>query len=294
MKYKSDKLFELLYKLLKHRKPDTSRGDLGPSESWDDYETGYEIREYAALELGETKDPRAISKLEEALYDHGDAQGCSEGRNIFYFYGAEQVQKAAVEALSMIGGDDAIKALEKKLEDIDKRTRYKSYPLLPYEGVSKINIIKSLGDIPHEKSKEILRRIFNESYPSDSYDIPWPKNFEDLNLGIAAAMSLKKLGEPIDRVILEQGRMSYMGTSNQISGINGAVVNIGSRPVRVHIHTKILSSIKEIPIFIETGILKQDERAMFTFQLKYFENKPLFEHENMKCGILKLKYGSVI
>ena len=46
----------------------------------------------------------------------------------------------------MIGGEEAITALEKKLKKIDERERI---PLATYYGVSKKAILEAIGDIPH-------------------------------------------------------------------------------------------------------------------------------------------------
>lgn len=82
----------------------------------EDYEIGWKIRERAIKQIGDLKDKRAIPVLKNALWDSGDGDGRASYPK-WYTIGGFQVELAAVEALTKIGGVEAKKAIEKRLSE---------------------------------------------------------------------------------------------------------------------------------------------------------------------------------
>ncbi len=279
----TDKPLEALFKLLTYRKSaDIKEEDLDPGENPLDYETGHDIRSAAALELGGRRNPIAIEVLVKALNDSGDAAGCNYTRTEFFNAGADTVQKAAVKALAMIGGEDAINALVEKLYQ---------HRHVRYQGVGEEPILEVFGDINHPKSIATLKKFFELGYPSDTYFSTEESGKQEPAL--IAINSLKKLGVYMKRVILEEDSAYFKGLisdKDQIFGIGwkGIVVNIWDKPITdIRISTIITSFGKDYPFSEHIPCLQPGKKAEFDF---YHTKDKWVESKNMVREVLKIEY----
>jgi len=279
-----DELFDLLQ--FRELFPiDDSQLDAG--EKPEDYECGFDIRVAAALELGKRKDPNAILKLSDALYDMGDASGCSRVQR--FRACAREVQSAAVRALTSIGGDEAFQALVtkiNKINDLEKR-------LESYRGTTKQDIVNIIGTSNDTRSQQFLEWMFKSVNYSDTYDSK--HSTKNLTLGITIGRMLRTRGIDVPRILLEKGGVFGDGyLCGKIHGLSwqGSVVNLSQRSaeqIKIATTFTLISGGQGnvLPFSIRLEKLQPDES--FEFDLHYSPDRWVYK-KDLYCGNLTLSY----
>lgn len=156
-----------------------------------DYEEGYEVRVAALKLLGIIRNPQSVTDIAKRLYDWGDADAGGSGRVTRYFRGGWEVQKAAVETLVKIGGDESLRELEKKLKtyekpksaldnfvhhtevsasDIESAIQKIKNGANSYETYTESNRLWELPEMLRDFSKQLEGYQFNDEYKREEYE----------------------------------------------------------------------------------------------------------------------------